>query len=65
MYERDGQAWESMFTEQLDDHLVELAHHFSWSDNVVKAVEYLGVRELGAAQQIAHSDAVGHSTSSL
>ena len=31
-----------MFAEQLEDHLDELAHHYSRSDNVAKAVEYLG-----------------------
>ena len=34
LHERAGQALESMFAEQLDDHLGELAHHYSRSDNV-------------------------------
>ena len=34
LHERAGQALESMFAEQLDDHLDELAHHYSRSDNV-------------------------------
>ena len=42
LHERAGQALESMFAEQLDDHLSQLAHHFRRSDNVSKAVEYLG-----------------------
>ena len=42
LHERAGQALESMFAGQLDDHLDELAHHYSRSDNVAKAVEYLG-----------------------
>ena len=42
LHERVGQALESMFAERLDDHLVELARHYSRSDNVIKAVEYLG-----------------------
>ena len=40
-HERAGLALESMFTEQLDDHLDELVHHYSRSDNDAKAVEYL------------------------
>jgi hypothetical protein len=32
----------SLFAEQLEDHLSELAHHYSHSENVNKAVEYLG-----------------------
>ena len=42
LHERVGQALESMFAEHLDDHLGDLAHHYSRSDNVSKAVEYLG-----------------------
>ena len=42
LHERAGQALESMFAEQLDDHLGDLARHYSRSDNVIKAVEYLG-----------------------
>src|SRR5438128_2709958 len=42
LHERAGQALELMFAGNLDDHLVELALHYSFSDNVSKAVEYLG-----------------------
>ena len=41
LHERAGEALESMFAGQLEDHLDELAHHYSRSDNVGKAVEYL------------------------
>jgi hypothetical protein len=34
LHERAGQALESMFADQLDDHLSQLAHHYSHSDNV-------------------------------
>jgi hypothetical protein len=43
-------ALESMFAEQLDDHLGELAHHYEHSDNLDKAVEYLGRAGTRAAQ---------------
>ena len=36
-----GHAIETIYTASLDDHLAELAHHFSRSGNQVKAVEYL------------------------
>ena len=36
-----GHAIESLYTASLDDHLAELAHHFSRSGNQAKAVEYL------------------------
>jgi tetratricopeptide (TPR) repeat protein len=41
LHESVGQALESMFAEQLDDRVNELAHHYSRSDNDAKAVEYL------------------------
>jgi class 3 adenylate cyclase len=42
LHERAGNALESIFVEQLDDHLTQLAHHYRYSDNLDKAVEYLG-----------------------
>ena len=42
LHERAGQALESMFANQLDDHVGDLARHYSGSDNIAKAVEYLG-----------------------
>ncbi len=42
LHERAGQALESIFADQLDDHLSQLAHHYSHSDNTDKAIEYLG-----------------------
>jgi tetratricopeptide (TPR) repeat protein len=41
LHERAGIVLESIFAGQLDDHLEELAHHFSRSANSGKAVEYL------------------------
>jgi predicted ATPase len=38
LHERAGQALESMFAEQLEDQLDQLAHHYSRSDNVGKAI---------------------------
>src|SRR6202040_3319620 len=63
--ERAGQALESMFTEHLDDHLEELAHHYSRSDNVGKAVEYLGRAGQQALQRSAYSDAINRLTAAL
>ena len=58
LHERAGVALESMFAEQLDDHLDELAHHYSRSDNVAKAVEYLGRAGQQALQRSAYADAI-------
>ena len=62
LHERAGQALESMFAEQLDDHLSQLAHHYSHSDNVDKAVEYLGRAGQQALQRSAHADAISSLT---
>jgi predicted ATPase len=58
LHERAGGALESMFAEQLDDHLDELARHYSRSDNVGKAVEYLGRAGQQAIRRSAYADAI-------
>jgi class 3 adenylate cyclase/predicted ATPase len=58
LHERAGLALESIFAEQLEDHLGELAHHYSRSDNVEKAVEYLGRAGQQAAQLSAYAEAI-------
>jgi predicted ATPase len=58
IHERAGQALESMFAQRLDDHLGQLAYHFSRSDNVSKAVEYLGRAGQQALQRSAHAEAI-------
>jgi tetratricopeptide (TPR) repeat protein len=56
---------ESIFADQLDDHLSQLAHHYSHSDNVDKAVEYLGRAGQQAIQRSAHADAVRNLTTAI
>jgi predicted ATPase len=58
LHERAGQALESIFADQLDDHLTQLAHHYSHSDNLDKAIEYLGRAGQQALQRSAHGDAI-------
>ena len=58
LHEGAGQALESMFAGQLDDHLGELAHHYSHSDNIKKAIEYLGRTGQQALQRSAHAEAI-------
>ena len=41
LHENAGNAIEAIYTASLDDHLAELAHHYSRSSNNGKAVEYL------------------------
>src|SRR5216683_2853759 len=65
LHERAGVALESMFAEQLDDHLGDLAHHYSRSDNVTKAVEYLGRAGQQALQRSAYADAIDRLTAAI
>jgi predicted ATPase len=60
LHERAGQAIEALFSDRLEDHLSELAHHYDRSGNARKAVEYLGRAGRLAAQQTAHSEAAGY-----
>jgi predicted ATPase len=65
LHERAGQALEAIFAEQLDDHLTQLAHHYRYSDNLDKAVEYLGRAGQQALQRSAHADAISSLTSAI
>jgi predicted ATPase/class 3 adenylate cyclase len=58
LHERAGEALESMYAERLDDHLGDLARHYSRSDNFSKAVEYLGRAGQQAFQRAAYADAI-------
>jgi class 3 adenylate cyclase/tetratricopeptide (TPR) repeat protein len=60
LHERIGQAIEALFPDRLEDHLTELAHHFERGGNIPKAVDFLGRTGNRAAQQGAHSDAIGY-----
>jgi class 3 adenylate cyclase/predicted ATPase len=65
LHERAGEALESRFAEQLEDHLDELAHHYSRSDNIEKAVEYLGRAGRQALQRSAYTDAINGLTAAI
>src|SRR6202049_2009347 len=56
--ESAGQALETRFSKKLDDHLTQLAHHYSRSDNLDKAAEYLDRAGQQALQRSAHADAI-------
>jgi class 3 adenylate cyclase/predicted ATPase len=60
LHERAGVALESMFAGQLEDHLGELAHHYSRSDDFGKAVEYLERAGQQALQRSAYADAISN-----
>jgi tetratricopeptide (TPR) repeat protein len=65
LHEQAGQALESIFAGQVDDHLSQLAHHYSHSGNLDKAIEYLGRAGQQAMQRSAHADAVGNLSSAI
>jgi predicted ATPase/class 3 adenylate cyclase len=65
LHERAGIGLESMFAGQLDDHLGELAHHYSHSNNVSKAVEFLGRAGQQALQRSAYADALRNLSAAL
>ena len=65
LHERTGEAIEALFKDRLDDHLAELAHHYSRSANTRKAVEYLFRAGSQAVARYAHSEAVSRFSSAL
>ncbi len=65
LHERTGEAIEALFKDRIDDHLAELAHHYSRTANTRKAVEYLFRAGSQAAARSAHSEAVSRLSSAL
>ena len=65
LHERTGEAIEALFKDRIDDHLAELAHHYSRSANTRKAVEYLFRAGSQAAARSAYSEAVTRLSSAL
>ena len=65
LHERTGRAIEALFHHQLKDHCSELAHHYSLSGNLPKAVEYLQCAGRQAVDRSAHLDAVRHLSTAL
>jgi predicted ATPase/class 3 adenylate cyclase/ribosomal protein L40E len=60
LHERAGQALEALFADRLDEHLSELARHYSRAENANKAIEYLGRAGQQAMQRCAHTDAISN-----
>ncbi|HZZ08879.1 MAG TPA: AAA family ATPase [Candidatus Binataceae bacterium] len=65
LHERTGEAIEALFKDRSDDHLAELAHHYSRSANTRKAVEYMYRAGSQAAVRSAHSEAMTRLSSAL
>jgi class 3 adenylate cyclase/tetratricopeptide (TPR) repeat protein len=65
VHERAAQAIEAQGPAPVEDQLMDVAHHYSRSANVPKAVEYLGRAGQRAAQQAAYGEAAGYFTKAL
>jgi class 3 adenylate cyclase/tetratricopeptide (TPR) repeat protein len=65
LHERTAEAIESLFADQLDDHLPELASHYRRSGNTNKAIHYLRLAAEQAARRCAHEEAIGLFNSAL
>jgi tetratricopeptide (TPR) repeat protein len=60
LHDRAGQAIEVLFSGHLDDHLAELAHHFTQSANAPKAARYLTLVGKQALERSAFAESQAH-----
>jgi len=65
LHEQTAKAAETLFHNRLEDHYDELAHHYSRSGNIQKAIEYLGLAGQQAMQRSANAEAITHLTAAL
>ena len=64
-HERTAQALEALNADHLDDHLAELAHHYSRSSNYGKAMDYLYRAGRQSLKRSAYSQTLCFATSAL
>ncbi len=65
IHERAANSLEEIFAATLDDHVAELAHHYSRSANASKAIEYLRRAAEQAGARSAYNDAIGYAREAL
>ena len=66
LHEKTAQAIEALyFSERLEEHYSELAHHYTRSGNTEKAIEYLHLAGQQAVQRSANVEAITHLTTAL
>jgi class 3 adenylate cyclase/tetratricopeptide (TPR) repeat protein len=65
IHERTASALEEIFAATLDDHVADLAHHYSRSANASKAIEYLRRASEQAGARSAYNDAIGYAREAL
>ena len=54
LHERVGYSIETLFVDKLGDHIDALAHHYSHSDNISKAIHYLNLAATQATRRSAY-----------
>jgi class 3 adenylate cyclase/tetratricopeptide (TPR) repeat protein len=65
IHELAGAALEELYRDRLEDHLADLAHHYSRAGNAAKAAEYLGRAGEQALRRSAYSEAQNYLTAAL
>ena len=65
IHEHSAKAIEEIFASTLDDHVADLAHHYSRSANAPKAIEYLRRAAEQAGARSAYNDAIGYGREAL
>ncbi|WP_042885460.1 adenylate/guanylate cyclase domain-containing protein [Cupriavidus necator] len=65
LHERTARAIEALFPGRLKDYCSELAHHYSKSGNLQKAIEYLQLAGQQALERSAQLDAIRHLNAAL
>lgn len=65
LHSRAAQAIEALYSDHVDDHCSELAHHYARSNDVPKAVDFLQRSAAQAMRRSAYVAAIGHVESAL
>ncbi len=65
IHEKTAQAIETARSQELEDHLGSLAHHYTRSGNVEKAIEYSQLAGVQASQRAASTEAVNYFRTAL
>jgi class 3 adenylate cyclase/predicted ATPase len=65
LHESAAVAMEALYSERLDDHLSDLAHHYGQSGNARKAVKYRHLAGRQAAARMAYNEAIGQFKAAL
>jgi class 3 adenylate cyclase/predicted ATPase len=65
LHERTAESIQALFGERLEEHLSELAHHYSHSRNTEKAIKYSQLAGERAVKGSANVEAISHLTTAL